>query len=41
VYEIIAFKQQGLACILGQRISEAIAKVQLRRMAAAFAVCCL
>ncbi|HXY77908.1 MAG TPA: hypothetical protein VEH47_03795, partial [Candidatus Acidoferrales bacterium] len=37
MYKIMTFKQQGLAFILGERISEAIAKVQPSRMAAAFA----
>jgi hypothetical protein len=37
VYKIITFKQQRLALILGERISEAIAKIQPSRIAAALA----
>ena len=37
VYKIITFKQQWFACSLGECISEAIAKIQLRGMSGAFA----
>ncbi len=37
MYKIITFKQQRFAGSLGESISEAIAKIQLSRMPAAFA----